>query len=83
MRYEIKFSTQAAKFFRDLPQDLQERIRNKFHEISENPSRYVEHYEGDYNKIRIGKLRALVDVDNQKKILFVRTFDKRGRIYKR
>ena len=82
MKYEIKFSTQAAKFFKSLPRDVQERVKDKFREISENPLRYLEHYEGDYNKIRIGKLRALVDIDNQRKIIFVRTFDKRGRIYK-
>ncbi|MBI2044998.1 type II toxin-antitoxin system RelE/ParE family toxin [Candidatus Pacearchaeota archaeon] len=82
MKYEIKFSTQATKFFRSLSQDVQERIKNKFNEISENPSRYLEHYEGDYDKIRIGKLRALVDVSNQQKTIFIRVFDKRGRIYK-
>jgi mRNA-degrading endonuclease RelE of RelBE toxin-antitoxin system len=82
MKYEIKFSTQATKFFKSLSQDVQKRVKDKFREISENPSRYLEHYEGDYNKIRIGKLRALVDADNQRKIIFVRTFDKRGRIYK-
>lgn len=82
MNYEIKFSAQAAKFFRSLPQDIQERVKDKFREISENPSRYLEHYEGNYHKIRIGKLRALVDVDNQNKIIWVRVLDKRGRIYK-
>ncbi len=82
MKYEIKFSTQATKFFKSLPQDIQERVKSKFYEISNDPSSYLEHYEGDYNKIRIGKLRALVDVDNQRKIIFVRVFDKRGRIYK-
>ncbi len=82
MTYEIKFSPQATKFFNSLPKNIQERVKNKFREISENPSRYLEHYEGDYDKIRIGKLRALVDVDNQRKIIWVRVFDKRGRIYK-
>ena len=82
MNYEIKFSSQATKFFRNLPKDLQERIKSKFREISENPSRYIEHYEGEGNKIRIGDFRALIDIDNQRKIMFVRVFDKRGRIYK-
>jgi len=82
MNYKIKFSTQTKKFFRKLPKDIQERIKNKFREISKDPSRYLEHYEGDYHKLRIGSLRALVDVDNQRKIIFVRVFDKRGRIYK-
>lgn len=37
MSYEIKFSTQAAKFFRSLSQNIQERVKEKFREISENP----------------------------------------------
>ena len=82
MTYEIKFSTQATKFFNSLPKDIQERVKKKFREISEDPSRYLEHYEGNYDKIRIGKLRALVDIDNQRKIIWVRVFDKRGGIYK-
>jgi len=41
----------------------------------------LEHYEGQGYKLRIGDYRALIDVDNQRKILFVRVFDKRGRIY--
>ena len=45
--------------------------------------RYIEHYEGEYYKIRIGDYRALIDIDFQRKILFVRILDKRGRVYKR
>jgi mRNA-degrading endonuclease RelE of RelBE toxin-antitoxin system len=83
MSFQIKFSTQAKKFFRKLPKNLQERLKSKFREIAEEPSRYLEHYEGDYKKLRIGNLRALVDIDNSKKILFIRVLDKRSRIYKK
>lgn len=82
MKYQIKFSKQATKFFRKLPQDIQKRVKSKFNEVSQDPSRFLEHYEGDYSKIRIGNLRALLDIDNKSRILFVRVFDKRGRIYK-
>jgi len=82
MTYEIKFSSQATKFFRKLQLDVQSRLKEKFEEIAENPSHFLEHYEGDYKKIRIGDFRALVDVDNVNRIIFVRVFDKRGRIYK-
>lgn len=81
MKYQIKFSTQSKKFFKKLSKEIQERIKNKFREISKGPSRYLEHYEGSCHKIRIGNLRALVDIDNRRKIIFVRVFDKRGRIY--
>ena len=82
MSYQIKFSDQAAKFFKKSPRELQERIRAKFREVANDPFRFLEHYEGDYYKLRIGDYRALIDVDFDRKILFVRVFDKRGRIYK-
>ena len=82
MSYQVKFSNLATKFFRKLPSDIQERVKNKFREIAIEPSRYLEHYEGDYYKIRIGDLRALVDIDNANKIIWIRVLDKRGRIYK-
>ena len=82
MTYQIKFSPQAKKFFKRLLKNIQERIKDKFRELAKDPFRFLEHYEGQGYKLRIGDYRALIDVDNQRKILFVRVFDKRGRIYK-
>lgn len=84
MTFKIEFSNQATKFIRSLSNDLNERIKKKFKEIIENPFRYLEHFEGeDCYKLRIGDYRGLIDVDFDKKALFVRVFDKRGRIYKK
>ena len=84
MMFKIEFSNQATKFIRNLPEHIKERIKKKFNEISDNPFRYLEHFAGeDCYKLRIGDYRGLVDVDFDRKILFVRVFDKRGRIYKR
>lgn len=81
MSYKIEFSKQATRFIRKLPDDIIERIKKKFREVSKDPFRYLEHYEGyDCYKLRIGDFRALIDIDKDK--LFVRVFDKRGRIYK-
>lgn len=83
MTYEIKFSSQAAKSLRNLQSNIRERIKSKFREAAENPFRYLKHYEGNEGyKLRIGDYRALIDVDFQNKILLIRVFDKRGRIYK-
>jgi mRNA interferase RelE/StbE len=80
MNFEIEFSRQATKFIKKLPEDIKERIKKKFKEVSEDPFRYLEHYEGDdCYKLRIGDFRALIDID--KNTIFVRVFDKRGRIY--
>jgi mRNA-degrading endonuclease RelE of RelBE toxin-antitoxin system len=82
MTYQIEFSNQATKFIRNLQEDIKERIKIKFKEVSIDPFRFLEHYEGDScYKLRIGGFRALIDVDFEGKILFVRVFDKRGRIY--
>ena len=80
--FEIKFSNQATKFIRKLSEDIKNRIKDKFYEVSKDPFRYLKHYGGNYYKLRIGDFRALIDIDFNNKTLFVRVFDKRGRIYK-
>ncbi len=83
MSFKIEFSKQATKLIKNLSEDIKGRIKKKFSEISENPFRYLEHFEGkDVYKLRIGDYRALVDVDFQNKILKIQVFDKRGRVYK-
>ncbi|MDO8516679.1 MAG: type II toxin-antitoxin system RelE/ParE family toxin [Nanoarchaeota archaeon] len=83
MSFSIIFDKEAVKYLESLPSNISERIINKFEEIKENPFRYIEHYEGEYYKIRIGDYRALIDIDYSRKILFIRIIDKRGRVYKR
>ena len=46
MSYSVKFSNQATKFFRKLPKDVQDRIRDKFREVAIDPFRFLEHFEG-------------------------------------
>lgn len=83
MSFSINFDKEAVKYLESLPTNISERIIDKFEDIKENPFRYLEHYEGDYYKIRIGDYRILLDIDFQRKILFIRIIDKRGRVYKR
>ncbi len=84
MAYSLKLDRDANKFLNGLPLNIAERIAKKLETIKENPFRYLEHYEGDKcYKLRIGDYRALIDIDFERKILFVRILDKRGRIYKR
>ena len=47
MIFEIKFSNKSTKFIRNLSNNIQARIKKKFIEISENPFRYLEHFEGE------------------------------------
>lgn len=66
-----------------LPKNISERIFNKIESIKDNPFHFLEHYQGEYYKLRIGNYRALIDIDFEKKILTIQVLDKRGKIYKR
>ena len=81
MSYEIIWHPTAAKYLESLPHNIAKRILKKFDEVAVEPFRYLEHFEGEGHKLRIGEYRALIDVDLEKRILKVRVFDKRGRIY--
>lgn len=83
MSYSIEWKPKPFKFLEKLPKELALRILNKLDEVKENPFRYLEHYEGDYYKLRIGDYRALIDIDFKDKVLIIQVFDKRGRVYKR
>ena len=81
MNFEITWHPKAAKYVDKLPKHLSVRILNKLDEVVLNPFRYLEHYEGEGYKLRIGEYRALVDVDFHNSILKIRVFDKRERVY--
>ncbi|MBI4182264.1 MAG: type II toxin-antitoxin system RelE/ParE family toxin [Candidatus Aenigmarchaeota archaeon] len=84
MDYMVKLHPKAAALLRRLPEPLAERIRQKLLDTASNPFQYLEHFAGqDVYKLRIGDYRALIDVDFERNILWVRVLDKRGRIYKR
>jgi len=84
MSYQIKLHPKVVRFLNKLPSDISDRIKKKIKSIQHNPFHYLEHYEGeDFYKLRIGDYRALVDVDIDRKIVFIRVLDHRRRIYKR
>ncbi|MDO8643322.1 MAG: type II toxin-antitoxin system RelE/ParE family toxin [Candidatus Woesearchaeota archaeon] len=81
MSWEISWHPKAGKYVEKLPHSIAKRILDKFDEVAQEPFRYLEHFEGEGYKLRIGEYRALIDVDFEKKILKVRIFDLRERIY--
>ncbi len=82
MPWEIKWKPVPYKFLENLQKDIEIRILNKLDDIKENPFHYLEHYEGNYYKIRIGDYRILIDMDFKNKIIIIEVLDKRGRVYK-
>ena len=82
MSFSISFDKEAVKFLERLPKNISDRVIEKFEQIKENPFRYLEHYEGDYYKLRIGDFRILIDLDFVNKWIIIEVFDIRGRVYK-
>lgn len=84
MNYEIKLHPKVHKFLIKLEKEHSERIRQRLKLLKKDPFRYLEHYEGENcYKFRAGNYRALVDVEQTRKIVFIRVLDHRSKIYKR
>ena len=84
MIYQVKLHPKVDNFLKKHDKQVEERTRKRLRVLEcENPFRYLEHYEGEKcYKFRIGDYRALVDVDQTRKIVFIRVLDHRGRVYK-
>ena len=64
MSFSIEWHPHAFDFLEKLPVHISERILKKIEIIKEEPFRFLEHYEGEYYKLRIGDYRLLFDVKN-------------------
>ena len=85
MDWRVRLSPDVQTFLDKMDVHLSERVRKGLKKLKTiDPFHFLEHYEGEaYHKYRIGEYRALIDVDFQNKILWVRVLDHRGVIYKR
>lgn len=82
--YKVKIHPKVNRFLKNCDKALSGRIKKKLKLLKSNPFKYLEHYERErLYKLRIGDYRALVDVDNSRKIIFIRVLDHRSKIYKR
>lgn len=84
MRYRLDWSPRALRFLEKLDGQEARRILAKLELVERDPFRYLEHFEGrGCFKLRIGKYRALIDVDAKDRSLKIQVLDKRSRVYKR
>ena len=78
MAYAVKLHPKVQDFLNKLDRHVAQRIRKRLELLKNDPFNYLDHFEGDYYKFRIGDYRALIDVDKTRKIVFVRHLDTRG-----
>ena len=84
MTFTVMLDPHVDRFIGRMEHAVAERIRKKLRLLRDDPFRFLEHHEGaDVFKLRIGDYRALIDVDSEKRIVFVRHLDHRKRIYKK
>jgi mRNA-degrading endonuclease RelE of RelBE toxin-antitoxin system len=84
MTYSIEWHPNVRDFLRKLPKEIATRLTKKIRSIKDDPFHFLQHYEGEKTyKLRIGDYRALIDIDFKDKVLFVRVFNHRRRVYKR
>jgi mRNA interferase RelE/StbE len=80
--YSVEFSETAEKKFNRLSRDIQLRVINVLERIKIRPYHFVKRKEGTpYFIVRIGEYRAVLSIDNVRKIIFVFEIGHRKNIY--
>jgi len=81
--YSIEFSRNAEKQFDKLEKNLQKRIINVLERVKINPFKFVKKIENsNYYRLRIGDYRLILDIIQNKLIIFVIELGHRKNIYK-
>jgi len=82
MTWTAIWSDSAKKELKRLPLDIQRRILDKTDDVEEDPFQYLEKLAGQpFYKYRVGNYRIIVDVVNDKIILYLLKVKKRSRAY--
>lgn len=80
--YSIEFTQTAEKQFCKLKKDIQERVLNVLERIKINPFHFIKRKEGtQYFILRIGEYRAILDIRQDKNIIYVMEVGHRKNIY--
>lgn len=81
--YSIDFTATAEKQLKNLEKNVQERIITTLERIRIRPYTYVKKIvNSSYYRLRVGKYRIILDIRNEKLIIFVIKVGHRRNIYK-
>ncbi len=81
--YSVEFSKKAEEQFFKLPKEMQCRIIDVLDRIKIRPHHFVKRLSGEpYFRLRVGKYRIILDIRNNKLIIYVIDLGLRGNIYK-
>jgi len=82
MPYEILYSNTGAEDLASLDKVMEERIKKKLESIRSNPYIYVKRLSGlELFSLRVGNYRVIMDIKNNKMIIFVVKIGHRKGVY--
>jgi len=80
----VKLHPSVDKFLHRLDKKSEQHVKDRLRKLRKKPFHYLEHLEEmDYYKLRIGKYRALIDIDFKENVIKVQVLDHREKVYKR
>jgi mRNA interferase RelE/StbE len=83
-KYRAEYSAEAVRMLEGLGRSSASRIIRKIDSTSGNSSRHIGRLSGRPEfKLRIGDYRAILDIDERRKIIFIRSIGHRSNIYTR
>lgn len=82
--YDLVFYDKAKRQLKKLPSNLKSRIINSLERIRIRPFHFVKRKQGTpYYILRVGEYRVILDIKNNKLIIFVIELGPRRRIYRK
>jgi len=82
--YEILFYAKAENQLKKLPSTIQKRILNSLERIKIRPYHFVKRKQGTpYYVLRVGEYRIILDIKQEKLLIFVIELGPRKKIYKK
>ncbi len=82
--YKIEFSKCAEKQFDKLEIDIQDRILKALERMSIRPYHFIDRLVGSQNyRLRVGDYRVIMDIQDNRLLIFVIEMRHRKEVYKR
>jgi mRNA interferase RelE/StbE len=82
--YEVLFSDNAKKQFKSLDGIVKRRIGLVLERIKQRPHRFViKLVRSQYYRLKVGKNRVILDIKEEKIVIYIIELDHRKKIYKR
>jgi len=84
LKFEVRYSEEAVLQMGNLEKALVVRIVRKISAVENDPFSYFERLQGRQEyKLRVGDYRVIANIDEGKRIVFIRTVGHRKNVYQR